>query len=163
MVVFMTGVVPGTCRIPKQVGGDREKAEKRRALSFKDNLGDLATTVGKLSVDNLSPAQLQHAGRTLGLYSSIWEKVFGGAPSGLVKRRLRKWEEYIDADDRAIERGGGPKGIEGEELRVACEERGLNILGKREEVLQKNLEGWLREKRNGGVTRLLFLQPEKRT
>ena len=46
-------------------------------------------------------------------------------------------------DDFAIERDGGIKSLEKEEVRIACEERGIDVLGKEEGNLRADLKRWL--------------------
>ena len=50
-------------------------------------------------------------------------------------------------DDFAIERDGGIKMLEKEEVRMACEERGINILGKEEGNLRADLRWWMEHRR----------------
>ena len=52
-------------------------------------------------------------------------------------------------DDFAIERDGGVGMMEVEEVRMACEERGINILGKEERNLRRDLEQWMERRAEG--------------
>ena len=50
-------------------------------------------------------------------------------------------------DDFAIERDGGTKMLEKEEVRIACEERGIDVLGKEEGNLRADLKRWMEQRR----------------
>jgi hypothetical protein len=59
-----------------------------------------------------------------------------------VKGRLRM--TFLEIDDKRLLLDGGPLGLEAEELRIACSDRGINILGKSEAELKTRLGDWLR-------------------
>lgn len=67
----------------------------------------------------------------------------------LVRKRVYRRLRELELDDFAIERDGGVGMMEGEEVRMACEERGIDTLGKREMDLRGFLNQWIgrREKR----------------
>ena len=173
MVIFVSGVVPRTCRIPKQVVGAREKAERRRSESFRSGLvtspPPSASSPAKAAVvpgkgyDNeiaeLGREEILHIGRSLGLFSTWWDKLGLGPPVGLVKGRAKKRLEYLDQDDFLIRKNGGVEAMEMEEVRFALEERGLDVLGKNDVQLRGLLRSWLRELGRGPVTRLLLMRP----
>ena len=50
-------------------------------------------------------------------------------------------------DDFAIERDGGMKMLEKEEVRMACEERGIDVLGKEERNLRADLKRWMEQRK----------------
>ena len=50
-------------------------------------------------------------------------------------------------DDFAIERDGGMKRLEKEEVRMACEERGIDVLGKEDGNLRADLKRWMEQRR----------------
>ena len=64
-------------------------------------------------------------------------------PTSLVRRRVYNRLGELDVDDFAIERDGGVGMMDGEEVKLACEERGIDILGKEEENLRRHLEQWM--------------------
>lgn len=53
----------------------------------------------------------------------------------------------LEVDDLAIERDGGVGKMGGEEVKLACEERGIDILGKEERKLRRDLEQWMESRR----------------
>jgi hypothetical protein len=159
VVVFMTGVVPKTCRIPKQVEGERQKMEERRALSFRNGTVNAVHELPlSQKTEALLPEQVVHFGRSLGLYGKMWDRI-GGAPQALLRRRVQKWKEYIEVDDAAIQRCGGVDKMSIEEVKIACEDRGLDILGRNDEKLRGVLKAWLANAKNEDITRLVLMRP----
>lgn len=157
VVVFLgPSVVPRPCRIPKQVAGARAQAEKRRKESFRDGVDSSMQSRGEADADAdadsqhggvadaLTRPQALHVGRSLGLYSGVWDRV-GGLPAAMLRGRIQRWERYVQLDD-ALLRGGGGGGVDAlaeEEVRLACEERGLDVLGRKELLLRQTLQQWL--------------------
>ena len=167
-VPFMPGVVPGTCRIPKQVRGMREKGEERRRVSFRT--ANFEPEVGQLRFEEakeratgevhkwpmasaeyvrtilqpLRDDQLHHLSTTLGLHSSMWDRVQLYPFRALMRRRLMKRLQYLALDDRLLNRFSSKAKLSQVELEFACEVRGLDVLGRPEHVLRENLEWWLK-------------------
>ena len=71
---------------------------------------------------------------------------------GKVERRI----EYLETDDALIRRDGGVEGLEAEELRIACGQRGIDVLGRGEDELREGLKVWLSAAKRAGVERLLL-------
>jgi hypothetical protein len=141
VVALVDGVVPYTCRIPRQIYGALEKAESRRRTAFEE-LG-ARHPHGVLS-PRLTRSQAQsHVLRSLHLSSNLWDRV-GFTPPGVwqIKGALRM--AYLEGDDRNIVEDGGLVGLEAEELRIACAERGIDVLGKSEAEMRGWLGDWLR-------------------
>lgn len=61
----------------------------------------------------------------------------------LVRKRVYRRLRELELDDFAIERDGGVGMMEGEEVRMACEERGIDILGEGEMDLRGSLKQWI--------------------
>ncbi|KAL9003769.1 MAG: hypothetical protein Q9188_003374 [Gyalolechia gomerana] len=160
VVVFMglNGAVPRTCHIPRQIDGAREKGEARRRKSFRHGTvaGD---EMGKLDdVQKLPKPILTHVGRSLGLYSSLWDKV-GVTPSMLLLWRIRKAVDRIEVDDFAIQRDGGVKQLSEEELKLAAEERGLDVVGKPIGEIRLVLVKWTEARKWAPIIGLLSRRP----
>lgn len=68
-------------------------------------------------------------------------------PTSLVRRRVYRRLGELEVDDFAIERDGGVGKMGGEEVKLACEERGIDILGKEERKLRRDLEQWMEWRR----------------
>lgn len=146
VVALVDGVVPYTCRIPRQVYSALEKAESRRRAAFADL--DKAHPHGVLSPRLTRSVARAHVLRSLHLSSTLWDKV-GGVFSGLpppgvwgIKGRLRL--AFLEGDDKNMVEDGGLVGMEVEEVRIACVERGIDVLGKSEAEMKGLLGDWLR-------------------
>lgn len=148
--------------MPKQVENAREKVERRRSEVFRDPPAgldiDLAEKRGEAAT--LSKAGVLHIGRSLGLYSNLWDRI-GLPPLWLVRRRVRKRLDFVELDDFTICRDGGVENMEFAEVELAAEMRGLNVLGRRESALRSDLSNWLLNKialeKQGLSTRKLYL------
>ncbi|KAB8292973.1 hypothetical protein EYC80_007337 [Monilinia laxa] len=160
VVIAISSVVPWTCRIPKQIDSDRKKLEERRAISFR-NL-TIKTPADGAGVQGLQRMQLLHISWSLGLSSSMWDYIGGrlpGLPNAILKRKVAKRVEYLELDDLLIKRDGGVKDMEEEEVRMACVERGINVIGKDVHILRMHMNAWLRSREKTGVETLLLTRP----
>ena len=171
IVPFIPNAVPGPCKIPKQVLGMRTKGEERRRISFRQGItepsneqlpdGVVAGSISRndvakawptlsyefwpLTLKHLRDDQLHHLSSTLGLHSRLWDRIQLPPPSILLRRSLAKHFHYLSQDDTLLlQHSGAASRLSPDELQMACEERGLDILGKKEEVLRENLAWWLR-------------------
>ncbi|KAK5987159.1 hypothetical protein PT974_11277 [Cladobotryum mycophilum] len=164
VVLFVDGIVPYTCRIPKQIFGALEKAEQRRKETFLEFEGKYPH--GPLSPSVTRSVAQAHVLKSLHLSGMMWDRL-GFTPPGMwnLKGRLRM--AFLEGDDKRLLHDGGPLGLECEELRIACAERGINVLGKSERELRGWLGDWLRltaaedlgERRRRMAT-LLLTRPE---
>lgn len=170
LVPFIPGAVPMTCRIPKQVEQMRAKTEERRRLSFRQGISEPAmedmptisaavqetgtsqkapewpmTQVGCAAtlISRLRDDQLHHLSSTLDLHSRLWDRIQQQPPSFLLRRGISKRLAYLTSDDRLLGHDGGVRKLSWDELMIACQERGLDVLGKREEVLRQDLSWWI--------------------
>ncbi|APA14306.1 hypothetical protein sscle_12g090760 [Sclerotinia sclerotiorum 1980 UF-70] len=160
VVIAISNVVPWTCRIPKQIDADRRKLEERRAISFR-NLTMKTPPAGTVA-QNLQRMQLLHISWSLGLSSSMWDYIGGrlpGLPSAILRRKVAKRVKYLELDDMLIKSGGGVKQMYEEELRMACVERGIDVMGRDVHMLRMHLNAWLRSREKAGVETLLLTRP----
>ncbi|TGO52006.1 hypothetical protein BOTNAR_0338g00100 [Botryotinia narcissicola] len=160
VVIAISSVVPWTCRIPKQIDADRKKLEERRAISFR-NL-TMKTPPAGTDAQGLRRMQLLHISWSLGLSSSAWDYIggrFPGLPNVILRRRVEKRVKYLDMDDKLIKNEGGVKGMLEEELRMACVERGIDVMGRDIHMLRMHLNAWLRSREKVGVETLLLTRP----
>ncbi|KAL6878871.1 hypothetical protein J3F83DRAFT_724223 [Trichoderma novae-zelandiae] len=141
LVVFVSGILPLTCRFPSLLKDMLEKAERRRAAAFNDLENKYPQ--GAFSAGITKAVARQHILRNLDLPGAMWDRL-GFTPPGMwnIKGKLRM--SYLEVDDKRLLDGGGPLGLEVEELRIACSERGLDVLGKSERELRTRLGDWLR-------------------
>lgn len=163
-VLAVTGVVPYTCRIPKQINGDREKLERRRKISFRNLTSPLPAGVNEQNgkvVDGLGRMQLIHISWSLGLSSSAWDWLggqFPGLPTEILRSKVRSRVQYLEIDDALIRESEGVDGMTFDEAKVAAVERGIDIVGRNEDDVKSNLEAWLKAKEveNVSTERLLL-------
>lgn len=182
IVPFIPGAVPGTCRIPKQIRGMRAKAEDRRRVSFRqgtsepsrnempdpheDTPNGLARTKWPMTqkdyvvwmLRKFRDDQLYHLSSSLNLHNRMWDRVQLPPPSFLLRRGVSKRLAYLTSDDKLLLRDGGIQRLDPDELKIACEERGIDVLGKREETLSNELSWWLnRQKEDEGKGFAMFI------
>jgi hypothetical protein len=156
VVIALTGIVPWTCRIPKQIDSDRRTLEDRRSISFR-NL-TVPPPEGK-GVEGLERMQLLHISWSLGLSGKAWDWLGGqypGLPNFILRKRVQKRIEYLEMDDRLIVQGGGVGDMEIEEVRMALVERGVNVIGRGDKELKGDLNAWLKSAEKVPVERLLL-------
>ena len=166
---FLPWAVPAVCTLPTQVESRRKVLEARRRESWDalvaagadwDPAADGMAARPRVPAD-LDRARLLHVGRCLGLYARWWETRLGRAPPArYVRWRVRRAVRYIRADDVGMIRGGAPKGLPAEEVRIACEARGMDVLGKSDGECRAWLERWLAEPEGVGVLAVLVRRPE---
>ncbi|KAE9978558.1 hypothetical protein BLS_000491 [Venturia inaequalis] len=164
-VIFLTPIVPYTCRIPRQVEKTRRALEETRRKSFRGELDGYIPTPtrrgkngeGVKSLEECEKGQLMHISRSLGLHSRLWDYTKGFMPgSGILKYRVRKHLDYLAQDDALLVRDGGVQKLNQEEVMLACEQRGIDVLGRREEYLKDVLERWLKGRREGMIFGMLL-------
>lgn len=184
IVPFIPGAVPGTCRIPKQIEGMRKKAEERRRISFRQGISeptvgeeqlrkvegekDMSTASAKewpmtqkeyaaQILSKLNASQLLHLSSTLNLHNRLWDRVQLPPPAFLLRSGVSKHLSYLTSDDLLLQRYGGAQKLTAEEVDVACEERGIDVLGRSEQTLRENLSWWLaRQDEDKGRGEVLF-------
>ncbi|KAI1139376.1 hypothetical protein F5Y05DRAFT_381759 [Hypoxylon sp. FL0543] len=139
VVVAFPRLTPYTCRIPKQSDALRRSSEARRAASFRA-LQHQLTPDDPAARDSVASG---HICRTLGLTSSVWDKIgLDGPFAGILARRA---VQRIAADDAMIREGGGVGALVDDEVVLACEDRGIDVLGKPVDELRRRLEEWIRK------------------
>jgi hypothetical protein len=152
VVIAISSIVPWTCRIPKQVESDRKKLEQRRSISFRELTTEPPTEAG---VEKLGKTQLLHISRSLGLSSRIWDWV-GGLPTPILRSKVSRRVEYLQLDDGLIRKAGGIKDMDFEEVKMALVERGVDILGKGDAQLKRDLNAWLLSREKAPAEKLLL-------
>lgn len=170
IVIFLTPIVPYTCRIPSQIAKTRKQLEERRKRSFRGQIDGYIPTMLKSGgsegkgkgdtvreLEDLENKQVLHICRSLGLHSSFWDLTKGVLPgNSILKYRLRKHLQYLEQDDALLVRDGSIGELNKEELLLACEQRGVDILGRKEDYLKDVLERWIKGRREGMVLGMLL-------
>lgn len=160
VVLFLglTGAVPRICHIPRQIDGAREKAEARRRESFREGTVS-AEGVGKVEdMQGLPRPIMRHVARSLGLYSTLWDRI-GVTPTILLPARIQKAVERIEVDDSVIEKEGGVQHLSEEELKLAAEERGLDVVGRPRGEVGSVLGRWIDARKHTSTIDLLCRRP----
>jgi hypothetical protein len=67
----------------------------------------------------------------------------GWAPGFVARRRVAAHLGYLADDDALLLRAGGVPALESEEVRLACEDRGIDVLDRSDEELRGLLRQWL--------------------
>ncbi|KAL9126405.1 MAG: hypothetical protein Q9217_004533 [Psora testacea] len=159
VVAFLNPVVPKTLWLPGQWERARIKARMRKQEVLQDGTGG-EQGYGPLSeqeVENVnvsdaeSVRRLRRMARWMDAYPRMWDRLFGNMlPISVVRGRLRRkvWECRVD--DFAINRDGGVAPLSSEELKIACDMRALEVLGKTDEDMRRELSRWLEEGRRAG-------------
>ena len=167
VVMYITPVIPEACRIPQQVQRALRKREDKRqdrlrriALDAMRLMSRDRPPIGSTSSDTPSVTlpksgqvmpvttknwnemtlfELSLTAAQLDCYPALFEWLPVTAPKFLLQRNVRKKLEYLKTDDKLIERDGGWAALGKQELERACVDRGLPVLGKREDELRKAL------------------------
>ena len=168
-VPFMPGVVPGTCRIPKQVKGMREAAEARRGISFRQGISEPSkeqfpddrvvvagrpgghaewpmadSTYVRSMLEELRSDQLLHLSSSLSLHNRLWDRIQLPPPSFLLRRALTKKLHALTLDDKLLLHNDGSSRLSETELEIAADDRGMDVSGHKHDVLRDRLQWWLK-------------------
>lgn len=156
IAIFFTPLLPYTCRIPSQVEAERRVIERRRKRSFRgeiDNNVPAPTLKNEdgdrevAKIEELSKVQLMHISRSLGLHVRLWDLSKGVLPPvPMLRWKVRRAGGYIDQDDTLLLRDGGIERLSDEEVRIACEERGIDIVGRDVKILKDVLHRWIQSR-----------------
>lgn len=69
---------------------------------------------------------------------------------------MQKTVDYLECDDKLLGDGARVSELEDEEVRMACVERGIDVLDRPLEKLKADLAAWMRSRESAGVERLLL-------
>ncbi|KAI0404723.1 hypothetical protein F4802DRAFT_218058 [Xylaria palmicola] len=137
IVLLFPRLTPYTCRIPAQAavirrGIEARRAASLRALAYVPDSGDAAA---------LRRVADGHICRSLGLGSPLWDRVGFDVP--FARSRAADVVRRIVQDDTLLRSGGGVGALVDEEVVLACEERGIDTLGKDIASLRRRLGEWI--------------------
>ncbi|TLD28328.1 hypothetical protein PspLS_03333 [Pyricularia sp. CBS 133598] len=138
VVMLLPRVVPLPCRIPRQVDKLDRLAEARRSASFaeleqkqaqsKDGALDAAVTY-------------RHIGRSLSLLGGPVATAL--LPSLILQRRVNMRLAFLADDDAILRANGATTALVPDEVRLACKDRGMDVLGVDDGELDQLLKRWL--------------------
>jgi hypothetical protein len=140
VLIFPT-IVPYPCRIPAQVEKLQKRAEERRAAAFAD-LRSIPLADGEGG--KRAALEVRHAVRSLGLVGGLWDRAGVMPPLGILHGRVARTLGGLAEDDALLVAAGGEPALEDAEVRLACVERGADVLGKTDKELRTALAAWLR-------------------
>ncbi|KAI3401105.1 hypothetical protein diail_251 [Diaporthe ilicicola] len=157
VVLALPSVVPLTCRIPRQIEKLRRAAEARRRASAARlqekrkkrqgaSAGDVVVGAVPAAPPVLSRAEaVAHVARSLGLISPLWDRLPlpDSAVALLASRRVRGHVTFLDQDNHLLSQAGGVPALEDDEVALACEDRGLDVVDKSTTELRQSLGRWL--------------------
>lgn len=110
-------------------------------------------------MDNLERMQLLHISWSLGLSSRMWDWLGGqlpGLPTAILRGKVAKRVEYLEADDNLIWMYGGVEEMSSEEVKMAAVERGVDVLERKEGEVREDLQAWLDSREKVPVEKLLL-------
>ncbi|CAI6338966.1 unnamed protein product [Periconia digitata] len=172
VALYLTPIIPEPCRIPRQVERMLRKSEERRTerlrrigleaarLVARDRRPGTPSTsstprspddvlrasgVRATNVDDMDLYTLLSLSARLDLHGWTWDRLFVTPPKSWLKRLVGKRLEYLKTDDALIVRDGGYQVLGELELRRACYERGMIVLGVKEYLLRRALADWFRK------------------
>ncbi|KAI0454692.1 hypothetical protein F5B21DRAFT_231211 [Xylaria acuta] len=137
IVLLLPRLTPYTCRIPTQAAVIRRSIEARRGASFR-GLSYVDTTAESAALARVADG---HICRSLGIGSPLWDKT--GLDVPWARSRAADVVRRIVQDDAMLRNGGGVRALVDDEVVLACEERGIDTLGKDIVSLRSRLESWV--------------------
>ncbi|KAF1956540.1 hypothetical protein CC80DRAFT_378411, partial [Byssothecium circinans] len=162
IALYITGLIPEACRIPRQVERTLRKLEARRHAREERLAIDAARLVSRdrkpgatapaviraagvrpEDVEKLDLYTLMRLSTTLDAHSRVWDWVFLTPPKSVLRWAVRRRLEYLRRDDELIKRDGGVQALGEREVRRACVERGIRVLGRGEREMRAALGEWL--------------------
>ena len=177
VVIFFTRLVPYTCRIPKQIEQSRRKAEERRQISFRGILKGaeapaprhVAVTAPSIveEIKGLKRSELLHISRSLGLHGRFWDRLSPSGetlglrlpPTAVLMYKVKKHLHYLEQDDHLMKRDGKASDLVDEEVRIACEERGVDVLQQKTSGLREVLQSWQNGGQKNSTLNMLLSRP----
>lgn len=89
----------------------------------------------------------------------MWDWLGGqlpGLPTSILRGKVAKRVDYLEADDNLIWMFGGVEEMSFEEVKMACVERGIDVLERKEGDVRENLQAWLDSREKVPVEKLLL-------
>ncbi|KAF1844067.1 uncharacterized protein K460DRAFT_288814 [Cucurbitaria berberidis CBS 394.84] len=110
------------------------------STDFKKNAQVMpGAAVANFNLESMSPFELLLTSAQYNCHSRIFDWLYLTPPKWLLQRNVGQRLGYLWKDDALIERDGGWAALNKVEVERACVERGINVLGKREDELRKAL------------------------
>ncbi|KAI6370464.1 hypothetical protein MCOR25_004202 [Pyricularia grisea] len=142
VVMLLPRVVPLPCRIPRQVDKLDRLAEARRSASFTELEQRQTQHDGSEKATSLDSAVMyRHIGRSLSLLGGPVSSAL--LPSLILQRRVNMRLAFLADDDAILRANGATAALVPDEVRLACKDRGMDVLGVDDGELERLLRRWL--------------------
>ncbi|TLS24427.1 hypothetical protein PpBr36_08216 [Pyricularia pennisetigena] len=138
VVMLLPRVVPLPCRIPRQVDKLDRLAEAGRSASFAE-LKQQQDGNEKSPLD--TAVVYRHIGRSLSLLGGPVSTAM--LPSPILQRRVNMRLAFLADDDAVLRANGATAALVPDEVRLACKDRGMDVLGVDDGELERLLTRWL--------------------
>ncbi|KAG8626171.1 hypothetical protein KVT40_006572 [Elsinoe batatas] len=113
-------------------------------LYYLTNLKNVGPRLSQMFIGSMSSQHLFRASLVLSLHGKIWDRIGLVPPRALLERRLLARMKHLLVDDLLLrESKGGVSSLSDEELRIACEERAIPLIGRPTDTLRQDLNTWL--------------------
>ncbi|KAI7895478.1 LETM1-like protein-domain-containing protein [Mucor mucedo] len=155
LVMYVPGMVPGTCLKDSQVQKTREKLDKVRQKMTANVLKSAEKVDGIAPADFLSLTKFQRIAKH---YAYDFDLIRIDRPhlasycrfmginnigtQGMLRKRLEKYMNYINEDDKLLLKENVDE-LNIKELSHAVEERGMRSIDQDEENMRRGLKYWL--------------------
>ncbi|CAO3694135.1 unnamed protein product [Rhizopus microsporus] len=155
LVIYVPAMIPSTCLKDSQIQKQREKLDKVRQKMTMNVLKSAEQVQGIAPEDFLSLPKFQRIAKHYAYdfdlsridrrHLSAYCRFMGlndYGTQGMLKKRLAKYMDYIEKDDKLLAKEGVDN-LDIKELSTAVEERGMRSLNEPEEQMRRALKYWL--------------------
>ncbi|KAI9831203.1 MAG: hypothetical protein M1826_003868 [Phylliscum demangeonii] len=188
VVRWVSPIVPGTCKIPRQVEADQRALERRRANSYQRLIrvepllprqeqrpptwkgSSWSTAVARAQAEDARASVLHLLDKPVLAHLAITANLHGGwwpndqPPASMMRARVRHHARFLDLDDALIRRDGGVEQMASAEVTIALMDRGVDVLDISPAQQRRVLSNWLRIRHNAPPVELwslLLTRPRK--
>ena len=149
----------GRQRVIETVKGAEKEAT---SLSTRDSRGTQALLAcGQLPgtmIDQLSTRDLLHLSSVFGLHKRVWDRLGMSPPRLLLQRGVQGHLANLGVDDMLLLRYRATSELTEDEVRMACEQRGIDTIGRKLESIKQDLAKWLRYRKDDAGTGKVFME-----
>ncbi|KAI8048938.1 LETM1-like protein-domain-containing protein [Gilbertella persicaria] len=157
LVIYAPGMVPSTCLKENQILKQRQKLDKVRQKMTHNVLKSAKQLQGVITAEDfMHKAKFQRIAKNFAYdfdlsridrrHLSSYCKFMGindYGPQFILKKRLEKYMNYLDQDDKLLLQDNTVDTLTVQELSHAVEERGMKSVDQQEENMRRALKYWL--------------------